>query len=248
LTWLDNRTIKLQSPHQQHFVDLDRRVVFLEVANGGASPPANGWKVDSVRDSSGHFIEVSQVSAEGDSGPSLAEYQQDLPDDAESLLLLKAGDSVRITTQLTADPSQDAMVRQLLGRLLQERGVTIDPNSPNELRASSGVRNDQVEYRSIGVPPWQGGGSQTVNVRLVDQKVELVVDGEVVWQRASTSGPGFMLSIREGESAQQAADRQSGDGSGFWQGISLPQHLARHPQGGPWHRVMKTGNGYQKIK
>ncbi len=247
VTWIDDRTIQLQSPHQQHFVDVDRRVVFLEVANGGASPPVNGWKVDTVRDASGMFVEVSQVSAEANTGPNLAEYQQDLPEDADSLLLLQAGDSVRITTQLAADPSQDAAVRQHLGRLMQERGVTIDPNSDNELRATSGVRNDQVQYRSIGVAPWEGGGTQTVNVRLVDQKVELIVAGEVVWQRASTSGPGFMLSIRDGESAQQAADRQSGDGAGFWQAVKLPKHLARHPQGGAWNRVMKTGNGYQKI-
>jgi hypothetical protein len=125
--------------------------------------------------------------------------------------------------------------------------VSVDPNASNELRVSSGVRNDQVEYRTIGAPPWAGGGTQSVNVRLVDQKVELVVDGEVVWQKASTSGPGFMLQIRDGESAQQAADRQSGDGAGFWQSITFPKNLARHPQGGPWNRVMQTGNGYQRI-
>jgi|GEM_PF-3018773 hypothetical protein len=247
LSWLDDRTILLQSPHQQHFVDLDRRVVFLEIANASAPQPSNGWIVEKISDAGAQIVQVAQASVENKSGPNLAEYQQDLPADAESLLLLKSGDSVRITTQLAADPSQESVVRQRLGTLLQQRGVSVDPNASNELRVSSGVRNDQVEYRTIGAPPWAGGGTQSVNVRLVDQKVELVVDGEVVWQKASTSGPGFMLQIRDGESAQQAADRQSGDGAGFWQSITFPKNLARHPQGGPWNRVMQTGNGYQRI-
>jgi hypothetical protein len=247
VSWVDDRTILLQSPHQQHYVDLNKRVVFLEIVNAGAPQPAKGWIVDKISDAGAHIVQVAQATAEKKSGPNLAEFQQDLPEDAESLLLLKSGDSVRITAQLTADPSQETAARQRLGSLLQQRGVTVDPNAANELRVSSAVRNDQVQYRSFGAPPWAEGGTQTVNVRLVDQKVELVVDGEVVWQKASTSGPGFMLQIRDGESAQQAADRQSGDGAGFWQSIALPKHVARHPQGGPWNRIMQTGNGYQKM-
>lgn len=247
VSWIDERTVLLQSPHQQHFVDLDRRVVFLEIANAGAPQPSKGWVVEKISDGGAQIVQVAQASAEIKVGPNLAEFQQDLPADAESLLLLKSGDSVRITTQLAADPSQESVVRQRLGSLLQQRGVKVDPNAANELRVSSGVRNDQVQYRNFGSPPWAEGGTQTVNVKLVDQKVELVVDGEVVWQKASTSGPGFMLQIRDGESAQQAADRQSGDGAGFWQTIAFPKHLARHPQGGPWNRLMQTGNGYQRI-
>jgi hypothetical protein len=247
ISWVDERTVMLQSPHQQHYVDLERRVVFLEIANAGAPQPAKGWIVEKISDAGAQIVQVTQAKAEVKSGPNLAEYQNDLPGDADSLLVLKAGDSVRITTQLTADPSQEPTVRQQLGSLLQKRGVTVDPNAALELRVSSGVRNDQVQYRSFGAPPWAEGGTQSVNVRLVDQKVELVVDGEVVWQKASTSGPGFMLQIRDGESAQQAADRQSGDGAGFWQSIALPKHVARHPQGGAWNRLMQTGNGYQRI-
>lgn len=247
VNWVDDRTVMLQTPNQQFYVDVDRRVVFLELLSTGGVPASRGgWGVQKMNDVGAQTVQVSQVSAQKNVGPNLAEYRQDLPEDADSLLLLKAGDSVRITAQLTADPSQETIARQKLGELLQKRGVTIDPNAANELRLSSSVRNEQVEYRTIGAP-WARGGSETVNVRMVDQAAELIVDGDVVWRAGSTSGPGFMLQMREGETAQQAADRQSGNGSAFWASITMPKNLARHPKGGPWNRIVQTPNGYQKM-
>lgn len=248
LSWIDDRTLRLQTPNQQFFVDVDRRVVFLEVVNAFAPPTSRGgWVVEKVTDAGSELVQVSQVNPQNNSGPNMAEYQQDLPDEAESLLLLQPGESVRITSQLTADPSQETAARQRMGELLKKRGVTIDPNSANEIRLSSSVRNEKVEYRSIGAPIWSRDAVQTVNVTMVDQKAELIVDGETVWSRASTSGPGFMLQMREGETAQQAADRQSGNGSSFWGSITMPQHIARHPKGGAWNRVMQTPSGYKKV-
>jgi hypothetical protein len=82
---------------------------------------------------------------------------------------------------------------------------------------------------------------------MVDQAAELIVDGEMVWRTGSTSGPGFMLQMRDGETAQQAADRQSGNANGFWNSISMPKQIAKHPNGGSWNRIMQTGDGYQKL-
>jgi len=247
--WVDDRTISLQSPNQQFFVDVDRRVVFLEVINAFAQRDSRGgWSVDEINEAGTYLVQVSQVSAKKSTGPNIAEYQQGLPADADSLLLLKPGDSVRITTQLTADPSQEATARQKMEELMQKRGVTIDPNAANELRLTSGKRNEQVQYRSIGAPIWDRGGTETVNVTMVDQAAELIVDGEMVWRTGSTSGPGFMLQMRDGETAQQAADRQSGNANGFWGTISMPKQIAKHPNGGAWNRIMKTGDGYQRFK
>jgi hypothetical protein len=248
LRWVDDRTISLQSPNQQFFVDVDRRVVFLEIVNAFAQRASRGgWSVDEISEAGAYLVQVSQVSAKKSTGPNIAEYQQDLPADADSLLLLKPGDSVRITTQLTADPSQEATARQKIEELMQKRGVTIDPNAANELRLTSSVRNEQVQYRSIGAPIWARGGTETVNVKMVDQAAELIVDGEMVWRTGSTSGPGFMLQMRDGETAQQAADRQSGNANGFWNSISMPKQIAKHPNGGSWNRIMQTGDGYQKL-
>lgn len=247
IRWVDDRTVMLQTPNQQFYIDVDRRVVFLEVlGTAAAAASRGGWVVQEMSDGGPQTVQISQVSATKNVGPNLAEYRQDLPDDADSLLLLKAGDSVRITAQLTADPSQETIARQKVGELLQKRGVTIDPNAANELRLSSAVRNEQVEYRSVGAP--FRGGSETVNVRLVDQAAELIVDGQMVWRAGSTSGPGFMLQMREGETAQQAADRQSSNGNAFWASISLPKNLAKHPNGGAWHRAAQTRDGLQKMQ
>lgn len=246
LSWIDERTILLRSPNLEDYVDLDRRVVFLQVANVGAQPSSDGWSVKKISDAGAYLVEVTPEAQGSKAGLDLAGIQKELPADADSLLLLKAGDSVRITTQLQADPSQAATVRQRIEGLLQKRGVTVDPNAANEIRISSAIRNEQVEYSSFGFGG-PGSNAEKVNVRITDQKVELVIDGEVVWVKASSSGPGFMLQMREGETAQQAADRQTGNGAGFWESISFPKNLSRHPNGGAWNRVMQTNDGFQKI-
>lgn len=249
LAWTDDRTICLQIPGRQFFVDVERRVMFLEVMNAMVTSTAKGgWLVEKFFNPGNSFIQVSQVKAATNSGPSLAEFHQNLPQEADSLLLFKTGDSVRLTTQLTADPAQEGAARQALTELLKKRGVAIDDNASAELRLSSGIRNEQVQYRMIGASVWNPGAIETVNVRMVDQAAELIVDGEVVWRMASTGGPGFMLQIRDGESAQQAADRQSSNNAAFWELIQFPKHVAKHPNGRAWNQVLQTPNGFQKVR
>ncbi|MFN9767941.1 MAG: hypothetical protein ACK56J_02585 [Planctomycetota bacterium] len=248
--WIDERTLFLQAPTQQYFIDVDRRVVFLEVVNGFSMPPSRGgWLVGKFTDSKSLFFQVAQVVSQNSFRPDHAEYQSVLPADADSLLIFQPGSSLKITMRLTADPSQESAVRQQLEELLEQRGVKVDPAAANELRVSSQVRNEEVVYRSLTAETYMSpDAAKTVKVKLIDQQVELLLDGQVVWQRASTSGPGFVLEIREDETAQQAADRETGNGSGFWAALALPRSIARHPKGQAWTRLMLTPEGYKPVR
>lgn len=248
VTWHDERTLRVESPNQTHFIDLENRVALLEVTNTGARDSGDGWMVDKAEDRGRWYITVRQATEASSQLPDLDKCRKNLPPDAGSLLLLNAGDRVALKLDLAADPGLAGEAKKAVGKLLKARGVSVDDSADDELWLRSVARNEQVEYRNFGVPPWREGGAETVNVRTVTSTIELVRDGKTIWSRSSATGPGFMLHMQEGESAQQAADRQAGNPADFWKNLSLPKHVAAHPNGGAWFRVMKTQKGFEVIE
>jgi SLA1 homology domain 1, SHD1 len=248
ISWHDDRTLRVDSPHQTHFVDLDNRVVLLEVTNTGAQESGDGWTVDKQQDRGRWYITVRQATQTSSQLPDLDKCRNNLPPTPESLLVLNDGDRVAIQLELESDPSLGGAAEKAIRKLLKTRGVEVDDDAEDVLRLRSSAREEQVEYRGFGVPPWRDGGAETVNVRTVTSAIELVRDGKVIWSRSSATGPGFMLHMQEGETAQQAADRQAGNPADFWKNLALPRHVAAHPNGGAWCKVIKTANGYEVIE
>ena len=244
VAWLENDFIRADSPNQTHFIDLKHRIALIEVLNSGSTPPNAGWSAEKVNQGQDHFVLVTQVAEPRQLAPDLEAYRKRIKVDAESLLVLNKGDKVSLSLRLDAHPEHAALVEKKFKEILAARGVDIDDSATSQLRINSSQRNEEVSYRRFGAPPWDANAIEKVQVRAVDQSVELALDGQVVWQRGSSSGPGFMLHMKEGESAQQAVDRQMGDGTHFWNSLKLPRNIARHPNGQAWFRLTKTDKGY----
>lgn len=247
LAWLDDTTIRVESPNQHHFIDVPRRSVFLEVTNTGNAPSATGWSVEKQNAGNEIFVTVEQITAVGQQTPNLEQYRRQLPTDPEAMLLFRDRDKIALSIQLDFAPNLRGEVQSLLKEVLESRGVTIDENAADQLRASSTSRDETIEYRRFGSPPWDPNSVEKVNVKIVENQLQLVRGGKVVWSRSSASGPGFILHMNENESAQQAVDRQTGDPMQFWKSFVLPKHVASHPNGSAWSKLLKNSDGYQEI-
>lgn len=244
LAWIDAQTIEVRTHHQTWYIDLPNRIALLEVVEHGTPSPANApWLIDLDRDSDGGDVFVTQAkpAAPGSAGPDLSKLRKQLPETGDGLLVLKPGDSVRITSELLADNRGGPDPEQTIRKLLEKRGVNISDDATDEIKLVSATRSETMEYRNFGRPAFGPGGTETVTVRISTCSVSLVRDGKVLWSKGSSSGPGFMLQVQEGESTQQAADRQSGDTAHFWQSLTLPEKVAAHPNGSAWFRANRSG-------
>jgi hypothetical protein len=253
LSWLDERTMRIETSHQVHLVDIDARVVLLELTKPHSSTTDDrGWNLDKQTRGTNCFFVISLQDSPAKSMaklPDLTQCREALPKDADSLLLLKKGDRVALKINLEADPSITGEVETLIKKLLNERGVILDDSAIDQLQVSSAASQETVEYRRFGVPPWNPNATESVTVRNISNSIKLIRGGDLVWSYGSNTGaPGFILNLREGESVQQAVDRETGKPIDFWQSIKLPRHVALHPKGLAWFRYISGPNGYQLIQ
>ena len=122
------------------------------------------------------------------------------------LLALKPGDRVKVDVAGLPDASKRAGLKTSLEEAARERGFVIDDSSTKvmQLSMTRGAQQKQKYSRFGGF----GGGGEEVTFRPYLGKLRITVDGREVWSREQTvGGPGFMISVKDGESMQQAARR-----------------------------------------
>lgn len=247
LSWADEQILQVNCPTSTFYVDLAHRVVLLEVVSMAAQTARSQWQTTLQQSAKGRFLLVSRDATDAQD-IQWGGLRATLPAQGDDLLVLRPGDRVRLAYQLVADPSEMAAADKGIRELLAARQVVIDDSAQDVLLVRSSTAAEDVEYRAIGAVAGGDGNVQKVNVRTTTRAVEFVRNGNVVFSLASGAGAAFMLEIRQGENPQQVADRESRAGSGFWQSIALPKHVAMHPGGQPWRRLMVTRQGVVELK
>jgi hypothetical protein len=61
--------------------------------------------------------------------------------------------------------------------------------------------------------------------------MQIAKSNKVLWKRSVSSGPGFMMFLNEGESIQQAANKQSKPSPHFYTSAEIPKYYATLPAG-----------------
>lgn len=245
IQWIDSRTVLLTMMNQEDYVDIERRVVFLRVTKRyRRSSEQTGWTTDRSKVGDVHSVDViwnepQLDEEEGDQQSlDLELYRSKLPRDAESMLLLKRGDRIRLTVDLQATPHLNDQVRDKITKSMSERGVIIDDAAKDELKAVSNSSEEVVEFRKIG---FGGGGTERATVKTIWQNISLLRDGEVVYRQGTSSGGATsFLELNEGETVQQAVDRRTGNPEKFWNSLSIPEKIAVHPEGRPWSEIQNN--------
>lgn len=243
--WIDDRFLQIRAPHNIHFVDTQNRVLLCSVAEVGQHRGDNSdWTIGGDI----HSVVISPVAMEESAQPDLQKIAASLPAQGDDLLLFRPGDQISISVNLRSEPQQNGAVRDRLAKLLSERGVDVVEKSQWQLIATSDRTTEQVEYRRFDQPRWSDEATQAVNVTNTVTRLELRLNDEVVWSNSSSYGPGFVLMMRDGETAQQAADRQAKQRPDFWKGLSLPTYIARHAQGLAWAVYHWNGQKLTAVK
>jgi SLA1 homology domain 1, SHD1 len=238
VSWVDDRTLSFVLPFSTFFIDIPHRVAMLELSGAGShgQQSGEGFSENKETGRSGFSIRISPVKTTepGIGKIDLESWRRRLPD-ADSLLLFAEGDRVSLSVEFLTEQETAADAERRVREILQDRGVEIDDNARDKLILHTSESTEQVEYQSFGTPPWSDEGSETVNVRRVNRTIRLERDGKVVWSVfGGNGGASPILMLSEGETAQQAVDRQTGNPGDFWKTLSLPKNVAIHPGGGAW--------------
>lgn len=153
--------------------------------------------------------------------------------DPKDFLVIKPGMKVSIRMNLPFNRDDQEKIYQSVSSKLEANGCTVDPNSPIVLNCFTEKGKTQTrEYRDRGGfgRPF-GGGTQKVTFTPTICYMEIAKGTDVLWKRSVSSGPGFMMFLKEGESIQQAANNQSKPSPHFFTGAKLPKYYARLPDG-----------------
>ncbi len=240
VAWVDDRFLLIEVPSRSIYVDTHNRVLLCEVIHhGGNQRDESGWRVSS----GSQGIEITPSQAVRSEQPKLLDLAKRLPGERDALLVMKPGDDISLSVNLKSAPGQNNAVRQGLTKLLQGRQINVSDGAKSQMVASSDQTTEQVEYRSFGTPHWQKDATQSVNVTKTLTQLQLRVGDKVVWQISSSYGAGFVLMMQEGESAQQAANRESNARPDFWTTLDLPPQVAMHPNGRSWFSFSSTEAG-----
>jgi len=147
----------------------------------------------------------------------------------EPKLALKPGSSVRLNVQVAAAMRQEVI--DALTAKLKNNGVTI----VDDARVSVTLKDEpgetrEISYRRIGFRA--SGQTDKVRVQEIKRSIAISIDGQApAWQRGGIMMPPMFLSLKEGQSIDQAVNDAMKPSASFYQGIRIPKLIPEQPDG-----------------
>ncbi len=252
LTWIDDRFLSVHTQRKVIYIDTENRVALATQVQAWSAFEENGWIVIKDVHRGNSFYAVRQAQAATLSTTDLEAYAAKLPESGDDLLIFKPGVEIRLELSFAGRPEIEESARRALEDVLARRGIRVAEQSPWLLQGGSTIARGDVAYVPFGItPPPENSirnsrlnrdkdlkdDVQVVAVAETIDMLQLFHNNELVWSSTSRFGPDHTLLLKEGETAQQAADRESKRKSNFWESLTLPKHVAMHPHGLPWFVV-----------
>jgi hypothetical protein len=156
---------------------------------------------------------------------------------ADDLLLLKPGVKVALSMNVDVQEADGQAIKKSLQDQLTQARLVLDDTSPIRIVASSEPgKTREVEYRPIGAGPF--APPQKVSVTPMITKLVVEVDGKPAWQTTSIAGAGFFLSVKEGQTIEQAVAEASKVNVQFLKNVKVPVYLTK-PREPAWYGSSK---------
>ena len=155
-----------------------------------------------------------------------------------------SGIDYRMDVSLPFRPDEQKKIRDRLISELEKNGVNVDPSAELTLRASVKKGKSQKREMSSWTDPFGRRGTTTINFTPNTSQVVLLRGNRLLWKKATTHTVG-MLSLKQGESVQAAANRACQPSPAFFTNISLPPYMARLPGDEPLGTSTITSAGVQ---
>lgn len=236
VTWLDDKRLLVGG---SDVVDLPKRLVLWRYDGVPlVSTPYGGWQWMVME--SGNILGIVPAKL-------LTEEVMAADDDLDpnAILALKPGTKVALDLQLGGE--ELAKAEEALKAGLQQSGMEVVPAAPVRLTARIVTGKSDTQEYTRGFSPFNRSNAESVTVTEKRYEVELTLDGESLWKQTSTLQSGWAPSVvhmQEGESIQQAVDRQASQySSGFSFGASLPRYVVHPKYAGPLGTTKLTPGG-----
>jgi hypothetical protein len=212
LEWLDDNHLLSGGT----VIDIERRIPIF-------SSTVEAYQVEGGRV---WYVESSQLKVAEVPDQQLLNRAAKLnPDD---LLVLRPGISVAIDLQVGGQPEEIERTRKAIAARLQANDMKVDAESKVKLVGTlQPGKTETVRYRTFGV-----GGTAETQVTTQVLSLSFQVNGETVWQQTQSTWVPSLVSLKEGETIEQAVARdvekqnQGMTASRLGQ-IELPKYLSR---------------------
>ena len=149
--------------------------------------------------------------------------------DPDSMLALKPGAKVSLDIQLGGEEQQKA--ESAIREALKQNGFEVVEDSP--LKISARIVTGESETKEYGRGFFNREDREQVTATSKLYEVELTVDGQSAWKNTSTIQMGNsppVIWLKEGESGQQALDRQNAERSAHFSfSAAIPRYVV-HPK------------------
>jgi WD40 repeat protein len=219
----------------QNLIDLERRVVLWEYRSNsgiqgrqGAQVGDTYWYLMSAVDRSSRALFPAKLPH----AAALQMAQKLKPDD---ILAIKPGASIAIQWSVQGDQKEVNDAYQSIIKQLQDIGMTYAEKSRLVLQVSTVAgETKEIQYRGFG--GLFGRGGETARVTEHISKIQFVEDNNVIWLAEAHSGAPHFLSLKEGQTLQQALAPYQKPNVKFFTQVNLPKYVARpHPSGAYGH-------------
>ncbi|MFN7768398.1 MAG: SHD1 domain-containing protein [Planctomycetaceae bacterium] len=224
----------------QNLIDLERRVVLWEYTNHsgiqgrqGAQVGDSYWYLMSAPDRSARALFAAKLPH----ASALQAAQALKPDE---ILAIKPGASIAIQWSVQGDQKEVNDAYQSIIKQLQDIGMTYAEKSRLVLQVSTAAgETKEIQYRGFG--RFFGGGGETARVTEYISKIQFVEDNTVIWLAEAHSGAPHFLSLKEGQTLQQALAQYQKPNVKFFTQVNLPRYVARpHPSGAYGHSELSA--------
>ncbi len=165
--------------------------------------------------------------------------------DPDELLILKPGAVVAIEIELPFSQAEKQAIRDLLCKQLEDKGVTVDDSAGLKLIAKVKKGQRQSSEMTSFTDPLGIRGTEKIGYTPNTSTIALQRGEAVLWQKSRTDTVTGILTLKENESAQQAANRVCKPKPGFFKTIELPAYLAALPGDQPLGVSRITSAGIQ---
>lgn len=147
----------------------------------------------------------------------------------EPKLALKPGSSASLDVQVPASIRQDVI--DSLTSKLKDNGVTIANDAPVSITVKEEPgETREISYRRIGFRAF--GQTDKVRVKEIKRSITISIDGQApAWQRGGIMMPPMFLSLKEGQSIDQAVKDAMRPSPLFYEGIRIPKLIPEQPDG-----------------
>ena len=146
----------------------------------------------------------------------------------QDTLILQPGMEVSLDVQVSGTPAEQTKIREAYEKNLRDNGFTLVDSAPVKVVARTERGEiEKLAYRDWGASPFHPDEKNTHRATFQGHisRVTLSINGKVAWEMTSVKRAPHHLTIRGGESVDQALRRHEKVNLAFFDGVVLPRYL-----------------------